>query len=317
MGAYVIRRLIATVILLYLIVTVVFLLLHLLPGDPAMTVLGGIDANPTEEDIARVRAELGLDRPLHRQYLTYLGNTIRLDLGESFVNGRSVSKDLFLRLPRTMMLIVPAIILAVVTGIPLGILAARYRRSLIDPAVSSVALLGFSVPVFVSGLLMVYLFAIQLDWLPANGFVAPRDNFVEFLKRAAMPIVALALGPMAITMRMTRSSMLEQMGLDYVRTARAKGLGELVILRRHVLQNALLPVVTVVALQFGAMFAGSVLVESIFNWPGVNTYLLTSIGVRDYPVVQGVVLIVATIFVLINFLTDLSFAFFDPRIHHK
>ena len=317
MGAYIIRRSIATLILLYLIVTTVFLLLHLLPGDPAMTVLGGIDANPTEEDIARVREELGLDRPLYEQYLTYLGNTARLDLGDSFVNGRPVANDLFTRLPRTMMIIVPAIVLAVLLGIPLGILAARYRRSLIDPAVSSVALLGFSVPVFVSGLLLVYLFAIQLDWLPANGFVAPRDDFIEFLKRAAMPVVTLMLGPMAITMRMTRSSMLEHMGNDYVRTARAKGLHEFTILRRHVLQNALLPVVTVVALQFGAMFAGSVLVEFLFNWPGVNTYLLTAIGVRDYPVVQGVVLVVATIFVLINFLTDISFVLFDPRIQHK
>jgi peptide/nickel transport system permease protein len=307
----------ATVVLLYLIVTVVFLLLHLLPGDPATSVLGGIDADPTEEDIARVREELGLDQPLYKQYITYLGKTARLDLGESFVNGRSVSKDLFARLPRTMMLIVPAIVLAILTGIPLGILAARYRRSLIDPAVSSVALLGFSVPVFVSGLLMVYVFAIQLHWLPSNGFVAPGDDFVGFVKRAIMPIVALSLGPMAITMRMTRSSMLEQMGNDYVRTARSKGLRELTIMRRHVLRNALLPVVTVVALQFGAMFAGSVLVESIFNWPGVNTYLLTSIGVRDYPVVQGIVLVIATIFVLINFLTDISFVLFDPRIQHR
>jgi peptide/nickel transport system permease protein len=317
LGAYIIRRAMATVILLYLIVTVVFLLLHLLPGDPATSVLGGIDADPTEEDIARVRQELGLDQPLYEQYITYLGKTARLDLGESFVNGRSVSKDLFARLPRTMMLIVPAIVLAIVTGIPLGILAARYRRSLIDPAVSSVALLGFSVPVFVSGLLMVYVFAIQLDWLPSNGFVAPGDDFVGFVKRAIMPIVALSLGPMAITMRMTRSSMLEQMGNDYVRTARSKGLRELTIMRRHVLRNALLPVVTVVALQFGAMFAGSVLVESIFNWPGVNTYLLSSIGVRDYPVVQGIVLVIATIFVLINFLTDISFVLFDPRIQHR
>jgi peptide/nickel transport system permease protein len=317
LGAYVIRRAITTLILLYLIITAVFLLLHLLPGDPAMTVLGGIDSNPTQEDIDRVRNELGLDQPLYEQYITYLGNTVRLDLGNSFVNGRPVANDLFTRLPRTMMIIVPAIILAVLIGIPLGILAARYRRSLIDPAVSSIALLGFSVPVFVSGLLMVYLFAIQLDWLPANGFVAPRDDFVEFLKRAAMPVVALMLGPMAITMRMTRSSMLEQMGNDYVRTARAKGLGEITILRRHVLQNALLPVVTIVALQFGAMFAGSVLIEFLFNWPGVNTYLLTAIGVRDYPVVQGVVLVIASIFVLINFLTDISFVLFDPRIQHN
>lgn len=317
MGAYIVRRTITTLVLLYLIITAVFLLLHLLPGDPAMTVLGGMDANPTDEDIARVRQELGLDRPLYEQYITYLGDTVRLDLGESFVNGSSVSENLFKRLPRTMMIIVPAIVLAVVVGIPLGILAARYRRSLVDPAVSSVALLGFSVPVFVSGLLLVYLFSIKLGWLPPNGFVAPREDFVEFLKRAAMPIIALSLGPMAITMRMTRSSMLEQMGNDYVRTARAKGLREFTILRRHVLRNALLPVVTVVALQFGAMFAGSVLVESIFNWPGVNTYLLSSIGVRDYPVVQGVVLVIATIFVLINFLTDISFALFDPRIQHS
>lgn len=316
MGAYLIRRTITTIILLYLIVTVVFLLLHLLPGDPALAVLGGIDANPTPEDIERVRERLGLDRPLYEQYIDYLSNIVQLDFGESFVNGRPVSQDLFARLPRTMMLIVPAIIVAVLIGMPLGIIAARFRRSLLDPAVSSVALIGFSMPVFVIGLLLVYLFSIQLGWLPANGYVDPRDDFVGFLKRALLPIITLSLGPMAITMRMTRSSMLEQMGLDYVRTARAKGLAELTTLYRHVLRNALLPVVTVVALQFGAMFAGSVLVESIFNWPGVNSYLLTAIGVRDYPVVQGVVAVVASIFVLINFLTDVSFALFDPRIRH-
>lgn len=317
MGAYLIRRTISTIILVYLIITVVFLLLHLLPGDPALAVLGGIDANPSKEDIAQVRERLGLDRPLYVQYLDYLGNVVRLDFGESFVSGRPVSGDIFTRLPRTMMLIVPAIILAVIVGLPLGIIAARFRQSLIDPLVSSIALIGFSVPVFVVGLLLVYLFSIQLGWLPANGYVDPRDDFAEFVQRATLPIIALSLGPMALTMRMTRSSMLEQMGLDYVRTARAKGLTELVTLYRHVLRNALLPIVTIVALQFGAMFAGSVLVESIFNWPGVNTYLLTAIGVRDYPAVQGVVAVVAAIFVLINFLTDISFAFFDPRIRHN
>jgi len=316
LGAYLIRRTISTIVLLYLIITAVFLLLHLLPGDPALAVLGGIDANPSEEDIALVRERLGLDRPLYVQYFDYLGNVVQLDFGESFVSGRSVSSDIGTRLPRTLMIIVPAIIVAVLIGMPLGIIAARYRQSLIDPAVSAVALLGFSVPVFVIGLLLVYIFSIQLGWLPANGYVDPRDDFPEYVKRSTLPIVALSLGPMALTMRMTRSSMLEQLGLDYVRTARAKGLTELTTLYRHVLRNALLPIVTIVALQFGAMFAGSVLVESIFNWPGVNTYLLTAIGVRDYPVVQGVVAVVASIFVLINFLTDISFAFFDPRIRH-
>lgn len=316
MGAYLIRRAISTVVLLYLIVTVVFLLLYLLPGDPALTILGGIDANPTEQDIARVRERLGLDQPIYVQYFNWMGNLLRGDLGTSFVNNRSIADDLFTRLPRTMMLIVPAVIIAVIVGMPLGIVAARFRKTLVDPAISSTALIGFSMPVFVSGLLLVYLFSLKLGWLPANGFVSPADDFVGFLKRAAMPIFTLSLGPMAITMRMTRSSMLEQMGLDYVRTARAKGLTEFTTMYRHVLRNALLPVVTVVALQFGAMFAGSVLVESIFNWPGVNSYLLTSISVRDYPVVQAVVLVIATIFVLINFLTDVSFAFFDPRIRH-
>ncbi|MEZ4522433.1 MAG: ABC transporter permease [Thermomicrobiales bacterium] len=316
MGAYLVRRTISTIVLLYLIITVVFLLLHLLPGDPALAVLGGIDANPSPEDVAQVRERLGLDRPLYVQYFDYLGNIVRLDFGESFVNGRSVSSDIATRLPRTMMIIVPAIIVAVLVGMPLGIIAARYRQSVVDPMVSSIALLGFSVPVFVIGLLLVYLFSIQLGWLPANGYIDPRDDFPEFLKRATLPIVSLSLGPMALTMRMTRSSMLEQLGLDYVRTARSKGLSELTTLYRHVLRNALLPIVTIVALQFGAMFAGSVLVESIFNWPGVNAYLLTAIGVRDYPVVQGVVAVVASIFVLINFLTDISFAFFDPRIRH-
>jgi peptide/nickel transport system permease protein len=315
-GAYLLRRTISTIVLLYLIITVVFLLLYLLPGDPALTVLGGIDANPSEEDIARVRERLGLDRPLYVQYVDWIGSLLKGDLGTSFVNNRAISKDLFTRLPRTMMLIVPAVILAVLLGMPLGIVAARFRKSLVDPAISSVALVGFSIPVFVSGLLLVYLFSLKLGWLPANGYVSPADDFVGFLKRAAMPIVTLSLGPMAITMRMTRSSMLEQMGLDYVRTARAKGLSEFATMYRHVLRNALLPVVTVVALQFGAMFAGSVLVESIFNWPGINAYLLTSISVRDYPVVQAIVLVIATIFVLINFLTDISFALFDPRIRH-
>ena len=314
MGTYLISRAVSTLVLLYLIVTVVFLLLHALPGDPAMAVLGGIDANPTEEDIARVRAELGLDRPLYVQYIDWLGGIVRLDLGESFVNNRSVSEDLFTRLPRTMMIIVPAVILAIVIGVPMGILAARYRRTMVDPLISATALIGFSVPVFVTGLLLVLVFSIELGWLPANGYVDPRDDFTGFLKRAILPIVTLTLAPLAITMRMTRSSMLEQLGLDYVRTARAKGLTEFATLYGHALRNALLPVVTVVALQFGAMFAGSVLVEFVFNWPGVNSYLLTAISQRDYPVVQAVVLVIAAIFVLINFLTDISYALFDPRI---
>jgi peptide/nickel transport system permease protein len=316
MTAYLIRRTVSTLILLFLIISVVFMLIHLLPGDPAMTILGGMDAEPTEADIQRVRERLGLDRPIHVQYVEWLGGLARFDLGDSYVTGRSISGDMAVRLPRTLSLIVPAIVLAVLIGVPLGILAASLRRSTWDPIISATALLGFSTPVFVSGLLLVLVFALQFQMVPSGGYVSPGEDLTGFLRRAILPTVTLALGPMAITMRMTRSSVLEQLGLDYVRTARSKGVDELRVIYRHVLRNALLPVVTIVGLQFGAMFAGSVLVEFIFNWPGVNSYLLQAIGVRDYPIVQAVVLVVAVIFVTINFVTDIFFAILDPRIRY-
>ena len=317
MIAYIIRRSISTVILLLLIATAVFLFLHLLPGDPALTILGGIDAHPDSVAVQHVHQELGLDRPLYVQYVDWLGNLARFNLGNSFTSDSSVGAELLRRLPRTLMLIVPAEFLAIVIGIPLGMIAARLRRTAWDPMISAVALLGFSTPVFVSGVLMVLLFSLKLHWLPSSGFTSPADDFGAFLRAAILPVITLSLGPMATTMRMTRSSMLEQMGLDYVRTARSKGVSERIVLFRHVLRNALLPVVTIIGLHVGFMFAGSVLVEYIFNWPGINSYLLTAIGARDYPVVQGIVLVVATIFILINFVTDLSFAVLDPRIRYE
>lgn len=314
---YIIRRTISTIVLLFLIATAVFLFLHLLPGDPALTILGGIDAHPDASAIQHVRQQLGLNRPIYVQYGEWLGNLVRLNLGNSFTTDSSVSSELFRRLPRTLMLIVPAETLAIVIGIPLGITAARLRESMWDPIISGVALLGFSTPVFVSGILMVLLFSLHFHWLPSGGYVSPAENFGGFVKTAILPVVTLSLAPMATTMRMTRSSMLEQLGADYVRTARSKGVRERRILYRHVLQNALLPVVTIIGLHVGFMFAGSVLIEFIFNWPGINAYLLNSINARDYPVVQGIVLIVATIFILINFLTDLSYAILDPRIRYE
>lgn len=316
MTAYLIRRLISTVVLLFIIVTVVFMLIHLLPGDPAITVLGGVDADPDAADIQRVRERLGLNQPLYVQYGNWLRDLAQLDFGNSLINDRSINQDLGQRLPRTLLIIVPAIILAVSVGIPLGIAAASLRRSVWDPLISAGALLGFSTPVFVIGLLLVLIFAVQFQILPSGGYTSPSEDFVEFLKRAILPTITLSLAPMAITMRMTRSSVLEQLGLDYVRTARSKGAEESRVVFRHVLRNALLPVVTIVGLQFGTMFAGSVLVETIFNWPGLNSYLLTAIGVRDYPVVQAVVLVVAIIFVTINFITDISYAILDPRIRY-
>lgn len=317
MTRYLIRRLLSTIVLLFVIITFVFLMIHLLPGDPATAILGGEDASPSPQALERVREELGLNKPIHEQYLSWFGRLMRLDLGESFVTNKTVAEDISNRLPRTLMITLPAVVLAIILGIPLGIIAAKSRRTALDPIISAFSLLGFSTPVFVSGLLLVLLFALKLGWLPSGGFVSPRDDFPTFLKSAILPIVTLSLGPMATTMRMTRSSVLEQLGLDYVRTARAKGLGEFTTLFRHVLRNSMLPVITVIGLQFGHMFAGSVIVEMVFFWPGVSMGLIQAIASRDYPTIQGVILLIATAFVLINLLTDLSFALFDPRIRYE
>lgn len=305
-----------TLLLMWLVATFIFLMIHTLPGDPALAVLGGGDASPSAEQLAAVRAKLGLDMPLYQQYLTYFGNLLRGNLGASLVNGRPVALDLGLRLPRTLQLIVPTIVLSLVLGVPLGIIAARFRKSWVDPAVSGIALLGFSLPVFVVGTLLVLIFSLKLKWFPPSGWVDYTQQPLEFLRRLTLPVVALTFSPLATTMRMTRTSMLEQLHMDYVRTARAKGLSERIVIYRHALRNALLPVVTVVGLQFGNMFAGSVLIEYLFNWPGLNNLMFRAIGVRDYPVVQAVVLLSSFMFLVINLLTDVSYALLNPRIRY-
>lgn len=316
MWRYLLRRLGLSLLLLFLVATFLFFSIHLLPGDPALLILGGDSAQPTPEQIVRVRARLGLDRPLPVQYARWLGRVLRGDLGTSLLDDRPVAGDLANRLPRTLQLIIPATILAMVIGVPLGMFAARHRGRLADPAASAAALVGFSIPVFVTGMLLVVVFSLTLGWLPPTGYVPFGEDPVGFLRHLILPVLALSAAPMATTMRMTRSSFLEQSSLEYVRTARAKGLTERVVARRHVLRNALLPVVTVVGLQIGAMFAGAVLVEYIFSWPGLNTLLLNSLSTRDYPVIQGVVLLAAILFVGVNFVTDLCYAVINPRIRY-
>jgi peptide/nickel transport system permease protein len=305
-----------SLLLLFVVATFLFFSIHLLPGDPALLILGGDSAQPTPEQIATIRLRLGLDRSLPVQYVTWLGRVIRGDLGTSLLDDRSVAVDLANRLPRTLQLVVPAMLLAVAMGVPLGVFAARRRGRLADPAASALALLGFSVPVFVIGMLLVAAFSLALGWLPPTGYVPFKENPWEFLRHLILPVAALSVAPMATTMRMTRSSFLEQSSLEYVRTARAKGLTERTVARRHVLRNALMPVVTVVGLQIGSMFAGAVLVEYIFTWPGLNTLLLNSLSTRDYPMIQGVVLLAAALFVGVNFVTDLCYAIVNPRIRY-
>jgi peptide/nickel transport system permease protein len=316
MAVYLLRRTALSALLLFIVASLLFFSLHLLPGDPALLVLGGDAAQPAPEQIARVRSRLGLDRPLPVQYLTWLARVSRGDLGTSLLDDRPVARDLKNRLPRTLQLVLPATILAVAAGVPLGMFAARRRGRLADPAASAAALVGFSVPVFVVGMLLVLVFSLTLGWLPPTGYVPFGEDPGAFLRHLALPVLALAAAPMATVMRMTRSSYLEQAALDYVRTARAKGLAERAVARRHILRNALLPVVTVTGLQVGSMFAGAVLVEYIFSWPGLNTLLLNSLHTRDYPVIQGVVLLGATLFVMVNLVTDLCYAVINPRIRY-
>lgn len=314
MKSYLVKRFMISLVLVWIVATLVFFSLHMLPGDPALIALGGSEANPDPEALAAMQKKLGLDKPILEQYTDWMGNVIRGDLGKSLLNDRPVGPDLRLRLGRTLQLIIPATLLALLIGIPMGVFAATHRNSIIDPLLSSTALLGFSVPVFVLGLLFVWLFGLRLKILPASGYVPFRENPIGFIKFLTLPAITLSFGMLATVMRMTRSCVLEQLGADYVRTARSKGLTFKVVLYKHALRNALLPISTVVALQIGLMFGGSVLVESVYNWPGINNFLITSINLRDYPVVQGVLLLISILFIGINLMADVTYGLLDPKV---
>jgi peptide/nickel transport system permease protein len=313
-GRYVARRLIETVVLVFFVSTIVAVFIHLIPGDPASLIVG--DNQSTPERIAAVRANLGLDRPLYEQYLDWISGIARGDFGESLFTGRDIRTDLAKRIPRTLELGGAALLVSILVGIPLGVVAAHYRNRAPDVIVSSFAIAGLSVPVFVIGTLMVLLFSVKWQIFPASGYVPFGEDPIEHIKRLTLPAVTLGILASATIMRMTRSSLLEVLGEDYVRTARAKGARERTVVYGHALRNALIPVVTVVGLQMGTLLGGSVLVEYIFNWPGLSTYLISGINQRDYPVVQAVVLVIAVVFVLINLATDLLYAVIDPRIKY-
>lgn len=314
MTAYVIRRLLQSAVLVFVIASLVALFIQFLPGDPAYIILG--ETNATPERVAAVRKELGLDRPLVVQYVDWLSGVVRGDLGSSLTSKRPIGPDLAKRLPRTFELIAASMTLAVLLGVPAGVIAARCRNRAPDFVISFFSVVWISTPVFVTGTLLLLLFGVKLRLLPATGYVSFADDPVEHLKRLVLPAVTLALLDMAVILRMTRSTLLEVLNEDYVRTARAKGLSERAVLYRHALQNALIPVITIVGLQTGTLLGGTVLVEFIFNWPGISSYLIAAINQRDYPVVQAIVLVIATLFVLLNLVTDLIYAVVDPRIKY-
>lgn len=313
MAGFLIKRLLYAALQLLLVGTLVFSLLHLLPGDPVMVVLGS-ERMPDPEVIEAVRTELGLNQPLHIQYLDWLGGMLQGDMGTSLANEKPVWDRVFTRVPRTLQLVGAAMLLASVIGVSLGAIAALQWNRLTDNVVSAIASVGISIPVYVAGTILVLVFAVQLQLLPNAGYTPPDRDLMGFLRALTLPAITLALTPTAIITRTTRSNLVDVRFQDYVRTARSKGLPEWRVVSRHMLRNAFIPVLTIIGIQMGTLLGGTVIVEFIFNWPGLSTLLITSIERRDYPVVQGIVLVIATLFILINLFVDIAYGWLDPRI---
>ena len=302
----ILRRLLLAIPTLAGVLIVVFLLLYVAPGDPVLQMVG---ERADEATIARLRAELRLDDPLLTQFAHYAGGVLRGDLGNSYITRRPILQDILERFPNTLLLAGAAMLLASVIGISLGILSARHPGGWIDRASLGVAYVGISFPVYWVGLILILLFAVTLRWLPASGF-----GSWEYL---ILPALALGSRSIAFLARVTRSSMLETLGSDFVRTARAKGVRERGVVLHHALRNALIPVITVLGLDFGYYLTGSILTETIFSWPGIGRYVVNAIARRDLPAIQGSVLFLSIVFVLVNLITDLAYAKADPRVKYE
>lgn len=314
MGRYLARRLIYLIVQVVLVATLVFLLLRLVPGDPARAILG---ETASEDQVAAVRHTLGLDRPILDQYASWMGRVARGNLGKSIISGRPVMQDVRDRLGNTLELILISTLVSLLFGMPLGILAALRANRGPDYALSGVAMLGLSLPNFVIGTVLLLIFALMLRWLPQSQFVSWQQNWVQHIKLLILPVVTLSASTGAVVMRMTRSSMLEVIRQDYIKTARSKGLTERVVIYRHALKNAVNPVVSIVGLELAGLLGGTVIVETIYGWPGLSSLLLAGVRSRDYPVVQGVVLLIAVLTIVINLAVDLAYGVLDPRIRYS
>ncbi|KIL72262.1 ABC transporter permease [Pseudobacillus badius] len=334
MFAYTIRRLSMLIPVLLGMTLIVFSLIHAIPGSPAQILLGQ-QASPAA--VAALTKEMGLDQPLYIQFVDYIKNLLTGDLGESFRTRSPISAEIWPYLAATIELALFAMIVAVVVGVNAGIISAWFQNSWFDYLLMVFALVGVSMPIFWLGLMEQYVFSIQLDWLPTTGRDNIRDpvtaithlylldtllqgrfdQFIEVVKHLILPGVALATIPMAIIARITRSSMLEVMRSDYIRTARAKGMSMLKVVYKHSLKNAFIPILTIIGLQTGLLLGGAILTETIFGWPGIGNYIYSAIQFRDYPVIQSGILVVAAIFVLINLIVDLLYAAIDPRIKYR
>lgn len=311
---HVLKRGFVFVTTLILVSVTIFAVLMVIPGDPAQIILG-IHATP--ETLALLRHKLGLDRPIWIQYLSYMRNLCRGDLGQSIVYDVPIRSLILSRLQVTLPLALLSMIFALLLSIPLGIYSATHRNRLGDYGIMIFSQLGLAVPAFWAGILLILLFAVTLHWLPAGGFPFWADNPFRALQSLLLPSLALGWVRAAVLTRMTRSSMLEILSEDYIRTARSKGLAEKVITYKHAFRNAVIPVVTIVGLQAGDLLAGAVIIENVFQLPGVGRLVFEAIGQRDLPVVQSVVLSIATMIIVINFLTDMIYGFLDPRIRYE
>ena len=314
MGNYVLRRLLQAVPVLFLASIAVFLMLRLIPGDPAYVILGS-DARP--EQIAAVRQQLRLNDPLPVQYAAWLGRVLQGDLGYSYRNQYPVSDLILGKLPATLQLTIGGFLVALALAVPLGVGAAIWPNSWLARGVAWYAGLGIAVPSFWLGILLSLFLGLYLKWLPPSGYAPLWPNPVEGLRYLLLPSLTLGLGISSVLIRYLRAALLEVLHRDYIRTARAKGVHERAVIRRHAIRNALIPVVTILGLQLGAFMGGAVITESIFDWPGLGRAFWNAIGNRDYNVVQAVVLFVVLSFIVINLLTDLIYAYLDPRIRYE
>jgi dipeptide transport system permease protein len=334
--SFIVKRLLIAIPTLIGVSIIAFALIRLVPGDPVTLIVGERGASP--EVIASIKARLGLDKSLPEQYFTFVTNVLRGDLGTSIVSKRSVAEEFFERFPATLELGVVALILAIFLGVPLGVLAAVKRNSAFDYSLMTASLVGYSMPIFWWGLILILFFSVKLGWTPVSGRldfaydVASWSGFLlidvwksgdgwpafkSALAHLILPAIALGTIPLAVIARMTRSSMLEVLGEDYMRTARAKGLGRLRVIYLHGLRNALVPVITVIGLMAGSVVTGAVLTETIFSWPGIGRWLVESVLSRDYPVIQSGILLIATTVILVNLLVDIAYAWANPRLRES
>lgn len=313
MLGYILRRILAVIPVMLLVAVFVFLLLRLTPGDPAAIIAGDM-ATPAQ--LERIREAMGLNQPLHIQFVTWIGQLLRGDLGVSLISNTPVSSMIASRIGPTFSIAILTIIISVLLAVPMGVLAAWKHRTAADYAVMTFSVLGFSVPVFVIGYVFILVFSLQLGWLPVQGFTPISAGIGPFLANAILPALTLSTIYIALIARMTRANMLEVLGEDYIRTARAKGAPERIVLFRHALKNAAVPILTVIGTGFALLIGGVVVTETVFNIPGIGRLTVDAILARDYPVIQAMILLTSFLYVLVNLLIDLSYSLFDPRIRY-